>query len=150
MKRFISLILIAIILVNIVPFYGRAVENQCEIICFDDGSYLLAELVDYNCRASGTKTGSKKYTYYDSTDVAQWQVVLTGKFSYTGSSATCTSSSISASIYDSSWTVVSKSASKSGNSATGYARIGDTVAGVVVTIVPVNLTLSCDANGNLS
>ena len=104
----------------------------------------------FNMRASGSITGNKRYTYYDSDDVSQWRVTLTGKFTYTGSSATCTSSSVDVAIYDSSWYISSKSASKSGNKATGNVKMGDRPVDVTLSIVPVNLTLTCDANGNLS
>ena len=57
---------------------------------------------------------------------------------------------VNVTIYDSSWYTVSKSASKSGNTATGSVIMGDTANGVTVKRVPVSLTLTCDANGNLS
>nr|MBQ8243677.1 hypothetical protein [Oscillospiraceae bacterium] len=150
MKRVVSWILVIIVLVNIVPVLGYAAENDREVVYFEDGSYMLVEIITSNVRASGSKTGSKQYTYYDSDDVSQWKAVLTGKFTYTGSDATCTSSSVSTTIYNSSWYTVSKSAGKSGNKATASVVMGYNLEGVTMSRVPVSLTLSCDANGNLS
>lgn len=45
---------------------------------------------------------------------------------------------------------ISKNTTRGGNTATGSATIGEKVGGVTVMKIPVNLTLSCDANGNLS
>ena len=67
-----------------------------------------------------------------------------------GSKATCTSSSIDVTIYDSEWYVIVKSAGKSENIARGSVTIGKKLLGVTVSQHPVSLTLTCDANGNLS
>lgn len=127
-------------------------ENRTETVYFDDGSYMTVE-VTRAVRASGSVTGSKPYTYYNSSynssGVVQWQAVLTGSFTYTGSSATCTASSVDVTVYDSAWKVISKSASKSENTATASVSMRK-VVGVTVMTVPVSMSLSCDANGNLS
>lgn len=150
MKRFISCFLLAIILMNILPVFCMAKEGTEETIFFEDGSYMIIEIVTNGSKASGSVTGNKRYTYYNDSNVTQWQAVLTGTFTYTGYSSTCTSSSVNVSIYDSTWYVSSKYASKSGNTATASVTMGKTLEGITMTKVPVNLTLSCDANGNLS
>lgn len=148
MKRVVCAVLALMLVFCILPVNTWAVEN--EIIYFDDGSYIVIEVINNGMRASGSISGGKQYTHYDSDGSSNWKAVLNGSFSYTGSGATCTSSSMNVTIYDSSWYTISKSASKSGNKATGSATVGQKVSGVTVTRVPVNLTLSCDANGNLS
>mgnify|MGYP003296889458 CR=1 FL=1 len=149
MKRLFSILLVAILMVSILPVAGSATETM-ETIYYDNGSYMTIEVMYSPVRATWSITGNKQYTYYNSNSVSQWKAVLTGTFTYTGSSSSCTASSVNVTIYDSSWYVISKSASKNGNTATGAATIGEKVNGVTVTKVPVNLTLSCDANGNLS
>ena len=116
----------------------------------EDGSYITIEITTLGERASGSVTGNKVYTHYDENGTSNWKAILSGSFTYIGSSATCTSSNMSVSIYDSSWYTVSKSASKSGNQAMGSAIMGRTSLGNTVARVPVSLTLTCDANGNLS
>lgn len=137
-------------LISVVPVHGQAVEQEVNVIHFDDGSYIVETIDIAQSRASGTKTGTKSQTYYGSAGDSEWKAVLTGTFTYTGSSATCTSSSVDVTIYDSAWYVISKSASKSGNSANASVTMGEKLLGVTVTKVPTELSLQCDVNGNLS
>lgn len=151
MKKIVSFVLLICIIGALLPLECLAVEENEKIVyVFEDGSYLTESVYEYDTRASGTKSGSKEKTYYDSDGSAKWKAVLSGTFSYTGTSATCTSASMNVTIYDSACCVVSKSATKSGNTATGNATVGEKVLGVTVSKIPVTLTLSCDANGNLS
>lgn len=147
MKQLISLTLCVVLLMLVLPVTGNAAEQ--ETIYFADGSYMTVEIIHCAVRTSGNVTGSKKYTYYDDNDASQWKTVLTGSFTYTGSSATCTSSSVDVTIYNSSWYTSYKTASKSGNKA--KASVTMKISNNDTTLsVPVNLTLTCDANGNLS
>lgn len=150
MKRVLPIFLVLTIAIFVFPMYANAAEKENNVVYFDDGSYMTAEVITNRMRASGSVTGNKIKTYYDSEGNTKWKAVLTGSFTYTGSSATCTSASIDVTIYDSNWYVVSKSASKSGNTASASVTMGKKVAGVTVSKVSDNLTLSCDANGNLS
>lgn len=152
MKRIVCAALAVALLVPALFINCYAVEEQGEIVVaeFDDGSYMTEVCKENLSRASGSKTGSKTRTYYDGNGVVVWKAVLTGTFTYTGTSSTCTSSSCSASISDSAWYVVSKSASKSSNVATASVTMGEKVLGVTVSKVSFDLTLTCDANGNLS
>ena len=52
-------------------------------------------------------------------------------------------------IYNSDWSVGSKSTSRSGNTAYGYLTMNRKIVGGTQG-VPVTVTLSCDKNGNLS
>lgn len=149
MKRIFSILLAAILMVSILPAAGSAAETM-ETIYYDDGSYLTIEVIFSPARATWSVTGNKQYTYYNSSSVSQWKAVLTGTFTYTGSSSSCTASSVNVTIYDSSWYVISKSASKSGNKATASVTMGEKADGVTIMRVPVSLALTCDANGNLS
>ncbi|MDO5153727.1 MAG: hypothetical protein Q4D50_10280 [Eubacteriales bacterium] len=152
MKRILCFAVLLAVIFPIISIGCMAKEENEETVVgyFDDGSY-MTEMIEINgVRATGTITGTKTRTYYGSSGTTKWQAILTGKFSYNGTSATCTSASIDVTIYDSAWYVISKSASRSGNTAYGTATLGEKVLGVTVSEVPVNLTLSCDANGNLS
>lgn len=150
MKRIVCFVLLVLIVWGTIPLCGFADETDMETIYFDDDSYIMIEISQPMGRASGSITGSKNYTYYDSNGSSQWKAVLTGSFTYTGTSATCTSSNVSVTIYDSTWSVNSKSASKNGNTATAYVQMVQKALGLTVKTVPVNMTLSCDSNGNLS
>lgn len=149
MKRILSFALV-VMFVCMFPIQGNAVENKSEFICFEDGSYMTVEIIRNGMRASGSVTGSKVYTHHGNDGTANWKVTLTGSFTYNGSSATCTSSDVDVTIYDSSWYTISKSSSKSGSTASASVTMGEKQGGVTINRVPVDLSLSCDKNGNLS
>ena len=146
MKRVVSVLMLVFFLFSALPMAVPAEAVSEERIELGDGYYLIAETFQSGARASKSVSGSKPYTCYDSAGTALWKVTLYGTFTYTGSSATCTASSISTTIYNSSWSTGSKSASKSGNKATGSA----TMKKSTVKSVPVSLSLSCSASGSLS
>lgn len=153
MNRKITAFLLALFLLLQFPNSVSAVECNIrseEIIYFEDGSSLTITILESSSRAAGTTSGSKQCTYRDSAGDLSWIATLSGTFSYTGTSSTCTSSSINVTIYDSLWYNVSKSASKSGNTATGTVTMGLKVLGVTVSKPTYNLTLTCDKDGNLS
>lgn len=150
MKRLISCLLLAVLIVSFFPIAGRAEGTAQGTIYYDDGSYMTVKTTVIHTRAAGSVTGNKTYTYYDSEGTTRWMAVLTGSFSYTGTTATCTASNVNVSIYGAGWYVSSKSATKSGNTASASVTMGRRVAGVTIMTVPVSLSLSCDANGNLS
>lgn len=150
MKRIFSFILVVAILICVTPIQSNASEKNWETIYFEDGSYMTVEVITKGIRASGSVSGSKPYTYYGKNGTVQWKATLSGSFTYTDSSATCTSSSVDVTVYDSSWYTISKSASKSGSKATASVTMGEKLAGVTVTKVPISLAMTCDKNGNLS
>ena len=124
--------------------------NDSHIIQYSDGSSLEIVTTETATRASGSKTGNRAYIYRDNNGETKWQAVLTANFTYTGSSSTCTSASCSVTIYDTSWYQAYKSTSHSGNTATAQLTMGHKILGVTVSKPSYTITLSCDANGNLS
>ncbi len=148
MKRAISLLLAVLLMAAVFPM--NIFASNDETIQFADGSYIVVSVFSAESRASQTKTGSKSYTFYGEDNVAEWKAVLTGSFTYTGSSSTCTSSSCNVTVYDSAWYTISKSSGKSGASATADITMGKKLFGVTVREVPISIVLSCDANGKLS
>lgn len=150
MKRYVCIIVMLVILLSGMSVDTHASQTDVEILYFADGSYATIEIITVESRASGSITASKPYTYYNSDGVMQWKAVLKGTFTYTGTSATCTSATMDTTIYDSSWYTISRSASKSGNMATGTASIGERISNITINRVPVSLTLSCSNNGSVS
>jgi len=154
MKRFLSMALVSVLLVvaflPINTYASTSTQADENIIYFEDGSYITIELTCAETRASGTKTGSKTYRFNNSNGVEQWRAVLRGTFSYTGSSATCTAASCDVTISNSSFYVVSKDVSKSGNAALCELVMGKKLLGITVSKDTINMQITCDANGNLS
>ena len=79
-----------------------------------------------------------------------FSVTVTGTFTYTGSSSTCTKSIASATSKNANWKISSKSASKSGNKATAKATAKRYVDGTAVETQNCTVTLTCSLNGSLS
>lgn len=148
MKRLLSVFVALLLAFEFLPVAGYATE--VETILFDDGSYATIEIICSGTRLSGSKTGSKTYTYYNSDSVMQWKVTLTGSFTYNGASSMCTDSDITIDLYNSNCYIVSQVAGKEGNIARGSATIGLRFLGITVEKKSASLTLTCDADGNLS
>lgn len=79
-----------------------------------------------------------------------FSVTVTGTFTYTGSSSTCTKSVASAISKNANWKISSKSASKSGNKATAKATAKRYVDGTAVETQNCTVILTCSSNGSLS
>ena len=152
MKRLLCCVMAMVLAVTMFPVFSNAAAYGEEVVTevFADGSYETESIYKMQTRAGGTISGSKVRNHYDTEGILCWQFVLNGSFSYTGSSATCTSSTCSVSIYSQGWYVISKNASKSGNTASANATMGNRIDGGTVNQASASLTLRCDKNGNLS
>ncbi len=150
-KRIMSLMAACLLIVGLLPVQAAAAEKDENVIYYEDGSYSVTVVEKYGtARASGTVSGTKVRNYYSSANVLQWKAVLDATFTYTGSSSTCTRvNSLNVTIYDSDWSVGSKSTSRSGSTAYGSLTMTLKIIGGTQGF-PVTLTLSCDKNGNLS
>lgn len=153
MKKIIS-ILLAMAIVVMLPIAAFASEDTLSsnkntyTTYFDDGSYSVTTITESLARS--TKSGSKTTTVYNSSDEALWKVTVNGSFTYTGTSVTCTSASHSITIYNDDWYTYSQNSYKSGNQAIANVTMKKKMLGIVISTKEVNLTLTCDASGNLS
>jgi len=152
MKKKLFTCLLVLVLAFIFPINAMAASTHSvqEVIYFEDGSYITVTLSETQARASGTKSGNKTYRYYTDNGTEEWRAVLTGTFTYTGSSATCTASSCNVTIYNSAWYVVSKTATKSGNKALADLTMGRKLLGITVSKKAIALQITCSASGTLS
>lgn len=151
LKKFV-IILLALICFCAIPAQASdiCIKTPSSIIFFEDGSYITITIEELPMRASGTKSGHKNLTYTAKDGTICWQATLSGTFTYTGTSATCTSSTCDVTIYENAFYVVSKTANRSGNTATATVTMGRKVLGITISKDTYNMSLSCDANGNLS
>ena len=149
MKKFISFFVACLMVVCLLPVQVFASDSQ--IIRYDDGSYDVIIIQEDNVtRASGTKTGTVVRERRSEDNVLEWKASMKATFTYDGSTSRCTSvDSPSVVIYDNTWSLDSKSCSKSGNTATGNITMAKKLL-LGSGKVPITLTLSCDKNGNLS
>lgn len=152
MKKLISLLSVILMIAVMCPttaFANDEIVTESSVEYFDDGSYIVTEIAENSITTFAAKTvsKSKSATYYDGNDAKQWTVTLSATFSYTGSSATCTSATTSSTIYNSAWKVTSAVASKSGNKATGTFTVKKYVLGIPVKTVNKTLTITCSNTG---
>lgn len=119
---------------------------------FDDGSYLVTSIIqdDVSIFATNTKTSSKKNEYFNSSGELMWDAIITGTFVYTGTTSTCTSSSITYNVHNSNWKITSATSAESGNKAIGYITAKRYFVGIPVQTVEETITLTCSADGTLS
>lgn len=152
MKKSLSWLLTLTLMLSLFCFNSTANTDDENIIYFGDGSYIIISDVEITstARATNTITGQKHYTHYDSDGDVQWKATLKGTFTYTGSSATCTNSSITYTISDSSWKITEATATKSGNKATGDVTAKKYFLGIPTKTVEKTITITCSANGTLS
>ena len=124
---------------------NAVVTTELELL--QNGDRIETELITYEQPdgAKSTASGQKTKKYKNSSGAVMWSVTVYGTFSYTGSSATCTSASRSTTCPGSGWTIVSSSASKSGNTATAKATARYNNSTYSLTV-----SLKCSANGTLS
>lgn len=152
MKKIISVMCI-VCTILLFPKNVQAIGNEVNTTCTYLGNGIYLETIieeDISLFSTETKNGSKTNNYKDSKGNILYSIKVSGSFSYTGSSSTCTSSSVTTSVIDSAWKITSKSASKSGNKAIGYATAKRYMFGFVVETRNETATLTCSATGVLS
>ncbi len=139
------------LLLGLTPINTFALENTVEsrtIEYLGDGIYVetTIESPSISTYATNTITKTKTNKYKDSKGNVLYTVSVTGTFTYTGTSSTCTSATVKASAPASTWSVISKSSSKSGNKAT----VKQYYDGSVSQTKYPSVTLTCSATGKLS
>lgn len=131
------------------PFAEESVHRS--VIYYSDGSRdeITLELMPQGKERS-TITASKNREHYTSSDVLVWRVKLTATFTYNGTSSSCTNAYTTVNFYESGWSTVTNTTNYSGNTATNTVVLAKKILGITVPMANVNLSLSCDKNGNLS
>lgn len=152
MKKILSVICI-VCTILLISTNVHAIENEINTSCTYLGNGIYLETIieeDISLFSTETKNGSKTNNYKDSKGNILYTIKVSGSFSYTGSSSTCTSASVSTSVSNSYWKITSESASKSGNTAIAKATAKRYSLGFVVETRNETVTLTCSATGVLS
>ena len=144
MKRFIALVIMALFIASF-PVTAFADEDtyQNNVIYFEDGSYIVVTVVEKNTRAAGEREGYKYFNYYDKNGVLGWRLQLMGYYEYDGTTATCVSV---ASVFlpeDDAYVQVSKTNSKSGNTASCKLVVEKKLLGITTSKTTHTFNLSC-------
>lgn len=152
MKKLITILTTLTLLLNtaIVSNASAGAAEPCapcgdtEIVDLGDGYTVEYEITEINPNArASTKTYTKTATCKTADGVVIAIIKLTGTFSYTGSSATCTRASSSYNMYQG-WTYSNRSTTCSGNTAKTSARLSKDF------YVDVNVVLTCSNTGVIS
>lgn len=148
--KFLICVLLIFTLLPINVLAAPETIDATNIIYFEDGSYLTITTIAVDTRGNFTRSGSRLYEYYNSSNVKKWEATLFATFIYDGASCTCASSSVQVNILDDAWYIVSKEEGKSGNTATGELTMGYKFLGITTTKKTVSMRITCDKDGNLS
>ena len=134
--------------------YAREVNDSNAVVeqVYEDGSYIESTVVldsQVGYARSSTVSGKKEYSYKSSSGKIIWTAVLHGNFTYNGTSAKCTTTSVRVNISNNNWKVTDKTSHASGNSAVGEVTTKRYMQGVVMQTVNRTLKLTCTASGKL-
>lgn len=148
--KIISALLIAVILLPSNALAANATGSDQQIIRYEDGSYMLIETNYIDTRATSTRVGYRTCTRYSVTNQIQWVATLRATFEYDKTTAVCLNSSCDVEISDSNWQLVSKSANKSGATATAQVTMQHKMLGITINTETIDLSLTCSPNGDFS
>lgn len=156
MKKLIKSIVVItsmLVLLNSLNVYAYQSET---VKHFSDGGYIVITIEDAKinppavCLSTTSTTKSKTYTYYNSSNVKQWYVKVTGNFTYGNGTSKCNTSTVSAGAYNSTWKISNKSARKSSNKAIATATAKHYYNGNVIDTINETVTLTCSSTGKFS
>ena len=151
--RLISFFLLLSLLVSSIYAFedqDRTVISVTTIL-HEDGSRDIITILAYDTgRTTNTITGSVIRDNYSSENELVWRVKLTGTFTYDGTTSSCTDAYTTITFYKSGWSVLAENTGHTGCTASTNVMLGKNVLGVVLHAATVNLTLTCDKDGNLS
>lgn len=151
MKKTILFLITIIMVLSIVPTAFASQESSNYIEYLDDGSYLVVSIESSQIfKTTNTKSAKKTVTHKDNSGEILWSATLKANFSYNGSSATCTSSSITYSIADDTWKLISANATKSDNKALADIVAKKYALGIPFKTIEKTITIACSANGTIS
>ena len=150
MKKAISILLTALLLISLFSVSASAAEQQDILLSstvevLDNGDTVVTELYQSAVQSRTGASGHKTSTYYNSDGAAIWSVSVQGTFTYSyGVSSTATGASATVNIYNSNAKFIDKTAYTSGNTATASA-----LSAYNSVTSARSVSVSCDKYGNL-
>lgn len=136
---FLVLIFLPVLPKTMAVSQGKMISQTREEI--DADRYIVTTLYDTTV-ARSSKNGSKSINYYYKGSCV-WTLTVYGSFYYNGKTSICTGDSVTYST-SGGWSCDSASSSHSGSSATAHGTFTGAEA------ASGSVSVSCDANGNLS
>ena len=142
-------ILPIVLLFALLPLPVRGVANE-EYTYYADGSYIMMFDTVLENRSGSTKQISRTAVHHNALGVEQWRVTLNTTFSYDGQTSKCDVANITINISGSGWYTVSRSASRDGDTGSCTVVMGYKLFGITTDKKTVEMSISCDKNGNIS
>ena len=147
-------------------FYSKASFNALEdndddlilvsenIEYFNDGSYIITRIYEslpvLNRDGTYDKIGTKTQFHHDDNTLS-WEYTLTGYFTINpGVSCVCYNSTYSTDIYSNYWSFHDPYNYYSANIAYGEGTFKKRILFITISTIDINLSVSCDAYGNIS
>ena len=116
----------------------------------DNGCFLVEGKASVLRGGTNWTTESKVYYFTNPDGVVQWTATIIGTFYYNGTTSWCTNSTCNTSVQHGNWSEAANTPSYVGNAAFASVTMVRKVLFIVVQTENLNLTLTCDANGNVS
>ena len=129
---------------NVSDQYSKTIEY------LPDGSYYEIEIVEHTNARSTVTGASKTATFKNADGKTMWYVKVTANYYFNGTTSNCTSASVSAGSYVSTWKILGKSSRKIGSTASATAIAGQYLGSTLIGKLEKTVTLSCDSDGKLS
>lgn len=152
-KRFVIGLLLFILLFTYVSPRVQASAGMPparSVTILANGAMLIEGECVVNHMRGQTLTASKPYYYRNANGVTEWTATITATFSYDGSTSSCSASSCTTSVQHGNWSESANSSSYAGNAAFANVIMVRKLLFIVVQTENINLSLTCDANGNVS
>ena len=140
---------------SVTEYYEDGSYDVTEVAVCIDGDDLVGENVASTQATSGSITGSKLTTHYDSSKNKLYALKVYGTFFYNGSTVSCNGRSYQTYVYNSAWTVENVTTAASGN---GTEKAASTASGngvkhllgIPIQYSDITVTVYCSKTGKLS
>lgn len=124
--------------------------NDTEVIYYEDGSYTAIYTTVIATRSASTRHASRTAVHTDLWGNEVWRVTLNATFTYDGITSVCTLSGVTIGVTDSSWYIISRESHEADSTAYGTVVMGYKVLGITTDKKTVDISITCDKDGNIS
>ena len=153
MKKKLIILTILLLLLTSLNSFAEGKESSISLIrsettYLSNGYKFITNTYLKNINRS-TVSSQKETNYVDPDNVILWKVTLIGTFTYNGFTSSCTSASSYSTVYQGNWSESNNNTFASGNAAVASVTMVRKFLFITVETQVVNLTITCDKDGNV-